>query len=150
MNERSTASEADRLSKRRARILPFLAVIYLTQQASFCSALNMGEAGSAYGVKIAAWAVLSLVILMALVTKGFWFKPQAMRDMIDDENTRANRLEAIRLGFIVAILSAIGCYFVDRFEPLATGETVQVILSLGLGAALVRFGMLERRAHRDA
>jgi hypothetical protein len=29
-------------------------------------------------------------------------------------------------------------------------ETIHLILSAGLGAALVRFGFLERRAHRYA
>ena len=29
-------------------------------------------------------------------------------------------------------------------------EAIHIILSIGLGAALIRFGMLERRAHRDA
>ena len=149
MPEATIAEQAERLSRRRARMLPVLAVIYVSQQASFLSALEMGEAGSAYGVKIGAWAVLSLVILMALVTKGFWFKPKAVRDMIDDEHTRANRLDAIRIGFIFAVVSGIGCYFIDRWEPLATGETVHVILTFGLGAALVRFGMLERRALKD-
>ena len=46
------------------------AVIYLTQQASFFSALDMGEAGSADRVKIAAWVVLSLVILAGAGDQG--------------------------------------------------------------------------------
>ena len=149
MAERTLSEQAEYLSRRRARMLPFLGVIYITQQASFLSALDMGEAGSAYSVKIAAWAVLSIVILLALVTKGFWFHSKAMRDLIDDEHTQANRLDAIRIGFIFAVVTAIGCYFVDRVEPLATGETVHVVLTFGLGSALIRFGMLERRALRD-
>ena len=35
MTTRTTAEKADHLSRRRARTLPFLAVIYLTQQVSF-------------------------------------------------------------------------------------------------------------------
>jgi len=37
MNERSIAQKADYLSKRRARMLPALAVIFLSQQATFFS-----------------------------------------------------------------------------------------------------------------
>ena len=149
MTERTIAEQAERLSRRRALMLPFLGGAYIAQQTAFLSALGMGEAGSTYGVKIAAWSVLSIVILLALVTKGFWFQSKAMRDLIDDENTRANRMEAIRIGFIFAVVTALGCYFLDRFEPLATGETVQIVLTFGLGAALICFGWLERRALKD-
>ncbi len=146
MTERTISDHAEYLSRRRARMLPLLGVMYIIQQGSFLSALNMDKAGGAYGLMIAAWAVLSVVILMVLVTKGFWFKPNEVRDVIDDEHTRANRLDGIRLGFILAVVAALGCYFIDRLEPLATGETVQIVLSFGLGSALLRFAYLERRA----
>ncbi len=45
--------------------------------------------------------------------------------------------------------AAIGCYLIDRFEPLAAGEVAHLVLTLGIGAALIRFAFLERRAHRD-
>jgi len=31
-----------------------------------------------------------------------------------------------------------------------TREAIHIVLSLGLGAAIFRFGMLERHSHRDA
>jgi hypothetical protein len=49
---------------------------------------------------------------------------------------------------MAAILSGIGAYFLAQLEPLTAGDVVHIVLSFGLGAALVRFGMLERRAHR--
>jgi hypothetical protein len=70
--------------------------------------------------------------------------------MIDDESTRANRLEGIRWGFVAAMLAGIGAYLVAQFAPLSAGDVVHLVLTFGLGAALVRFGLLERRAHRDA
>jgi hypothetical protein len=150
VSNESYAARADYLSRRRARMLPFLAVIYLTQQATYISALNGDPHRPVEHVKIGAWIVLSLVILAALVTKGFWFQPSAVREMIDDEGTRANRLEGIRWGFVAAMLAGIGAYLVAQFEPLAAGDVVHLVLTFGLGAALVRFGVLERRAHRDA
>ena len=38
MTELTISEQAEHLSRRRARMLPFLAVIYLTQQASFVAA----------------------------------------------------------------------------------------------------------------
>ena len=85
----SVPEKAEYLSKRRARMLPMLALIFLSQQAVFLSTVNSPAPHSAYGVKISAWLVLSIVILAALATKGFWLEPKEVRDLIDDENTRA-------------------------------------------------------------
>jgi hypothetical protein len=148
MNQRSISERADYLSRRRARMLPFLAIIYLTQQASFLSALGGGTHRDVDHFKIGAWVVLSLVLLAALATKGFWLQPRAVRDLIDDEGTRANRLDAMRIGFLFACCAALAAYFIAQFQPLTVGETAHLVLTFGLGAALIRFGLLERRAHQ--
>jgi len=150
MNERSFAERADYLSRRRARALPFLAIIYFTQQVSFLSALGNGTHRDVDHFKIGAWVVLSLVLLLALATKGFWFQPREVRELIDDESTRAHRLDAMRIGFLFACCAALAAYFIAEFQPLTVGETAHLVLTFGLGAALIRFGVLERRAHRDA
>jgi hypothetical protein len=149
MTERSTAERADFLSNRRARMLPMLAMLYLLQQTTYFRSTANPHPRPVDHVWISAWVILSLVILAALVTKGFWFQPKAVRDLIDDESSRANRLEGLRIGFIFAILTAIVLYFVDQYSPMTAREAIHIILSLGLGAALMRFGILERRAHRD-
>ena len=148
MNERSVSERADFLSRRRARTLPALAIIYFTQQVTFLSALTNSPHRDVDHFKIGAWVVLSLVLLLGLATKGFWFQPKEVRDLIDDEGTRANRLEAMRTGFLFACSAAIASYFIAEFQPLTVGETAHLVLTFGLGAALVRFGVLERRAHR--
>ena len=149
MAEKSIAERAEYLSQRRARTLPVLAVIYLAQQATYFSASNPGSSIGAQHFKVGAWVVLSFVLLMALATKGFWLQPREVRDLIDDESSKANRLEAMRIGFIVGMMTAIACYFLGQFDPLTGGESAHLVLAFGLGSALIRFGMLERRAHRD-
>jgi hypothetical protein len=150
MNQRSISERADYLSRRRARMLPALAVIYFSQQVTFLSALGNGSHRGADHFKIGAWVVLSLVLMLALATKGFWLQPKEVRDLIDDESTRANRLDAMRLGFLFACGAALAAYFIAEFQPLTVAEGAHLVLTFGLGAALVRFGILERRAHRDA
>jgi hypothetical protein len=148
MTERTAAERADYLSGRRARMLPFLAVIYLSQQVTFFSALDPAGHESARAVKIGAWLLLSAILLAALTTKGFWLQPREVRELIDDENTRANRSDAVRYGYIAAMLMAMIIYFWAQFDALSVMETVHLVLSGGLGVALIRFGFLERRAHR--
>jgi len=130
-------------------MLPAVAVIYPSQQATCFSALQSPTHASSYAFRISAWLVLTALVLAALATKGFWLQAREIRDLIDDEHTRANRLDALRLGFIFAIVTGMAIYFLDQFEPLTAGAAAHLILTFGLGAALIRFGLLERRAHRD-
>jgi hypothetical protein len=146
----SVADKAEFLSKRRARMLPALAVIFLSQQATFFSQMSGGEHVSAEQAKISAWLVLSVVLLFGLATKGFWLEPKEVRDLVDDENTRANRNEGMRWGFLFAMGSAIAIYVLTMFDVVTGREAVHIVLSFGIAAALLRWGVLERRAHRDA
>ena len=146
----SVADKAEFLSKRRARMLPALAVIFLSQQATFFSQMSGGEHVSAEKAKISAWLILSVVLLFGLATKGFWLEPKEVRDLVDDENTRANRNEGMRWGFLFAMGSAIAIYVLTMFDVVTGREAVHIVLSFGIAAALLRWGVLERRAHRDA
>ena len=148
MSEISDVEKAERLSRKRAQMLPFLAVIYISQQATFFASDAPPGVRSVDHVKIGAWLVLSLVLLLALVTNGYWFHRKEIRALMNDEVTQANRSRAMTAGFIFAMAGAMGLYFFNQFEPFTAREAIHIILSLGLGAALVRFGMLERRAHR--
>ncbi len=146
----SVAEKAEHLSKRRARMLPALAVIFLSQQASFFSQMSGGEHVSAEKAKISAWLVLSALMLAGLATKGFWFERREVRDLIDDENTRANRNEAMRWGFLFAMGSAIAVYILTMFDTVSGREAVHIVMSFGIAAAILRWGVLEKRAHRGA
>ena len=130
-------------------MLPMLAVLYLIQQTTYFRSTANPHPRDVDYVWIGAWVVLSLLILAGLATKGFWLQQREVRDLIDDESSRANRLEGLRLGFIIVVLTAIALYLVDEFSPMTAREAIHVILSLGLGAALLRFGILERRALRS-
>lgn len=146
----SVAEKAEYLSKRRARMLPALAIIFLSQQATFFSQMSDAQPISAEKAKISAWLVLSVLMLFGLATKGFWLEPKDVRDLIDDENTRANRNEAMRWGFLFAMGSAIAVYVLTMIEVVTGREAVHIVMSFGIAAALLRWGILERRAHRDA
>jgi len=149
MNGRSIAERAEYLSKRRARMLPALAVIFLSQQATFFLQMAAPGPHSAERAKIGAWLALSVILLAALASKGFWLQPREVRDLIDDENTRANRNEAMRWGFLFAMGSAIAVYVLTMFDTVSGREAVHIIMTFGLAAALIRWGLLERRAYKD-
>jgi hypothetical protein len=141
------AEEADRLSRRRARMMPMLALIFIFQQASFFAQGSGGEAERLVDhAKFGAWLLLSLVLLAALWTGGFWLRQRAVRALMDDELTRANRAAALSLGFLVAMLAGIALYILDQFEPMSSRMALHLVVTAGIAAALLRFGALERRA----
>lgn len=146
----SPTEEAERLGRRRARMLPILAVLFIAQQASFFASESEASAQlvrTVDHVKVGAWVLLSAVLLAALYTGGFWLRPKAVRALMDDEITRAHRASALSLGFLVTMLAAIGLYFLDMVEPMTSRVAIHLIVTFGIAAALVRFGYLERRAH---
>ena len=149
MSERSDVEVADELSRRRARTLPLLAIIFLTQQASYVADRYEG-AGAAVRtvdhVKIGAWLILSIVLLLVLTTGGL-FKSRNVRALLDDDVTRANRADALKLGFVTTMISAFAIYGLLAFEPISARDAIHLLVTIGIATALVRFGLLERRAH---
>jgi len=148
MSGNTISETAERLNRRRARALPTLAVIFLAQQASY---LNMPAQPDrpVDHVKIAAWLMLSIVLLAGLGTGGAWFRPRAVRELVNDEGTRAHRQESLVWGFWAAMVAALALYIINMFELVSGRDAIHVILSLSIATALIRFGMLERRALRD-
>jgi hypothetical protein len=144
----SDIETADRLTRRRARMLPLLAILFLTQQIAYFAEAD-ARARMVDHVKVGAWLLLSVVLLLALATGGFWLKPRPVRALMEDEVTRANRAEAFRIGFLVTMIAGIALYFLDQFAPMSGREAVHILVTAGIATALIVFGALERRALKD-
>jgi hypothetical protein len=141
---------AERLGRKRARLLPLFAILFLTQQASYFSGPNVDTGRPVDHIRIAAWLVMSIVLLLVFATGGGWFRSREVRALMNDEATQVHRNDAFRFGFFAAMIACVGLYVLDLFEPLGGRDVIHVVMSCGIGAALIRFGMLERRAYRDA
>ena len=150
MANTSDAAKAEALTARRSRALPALAVVLLAQQVAYVTGASAGAGGRTVDhVQNGAWLILSIVLLLALATGGGWIYSRQVRDLANDEATRAHQADAFRVGFIVAMAAAIGLYALTLFEPLDGRDAIHIILSFGMASALLRFGMLEQRAQRD-
>ena len=144
------AETADRLVQRRARMMPAMAAIFLAQQASYFSGRRLGEGSRLVDhVAIAGWLALSIVLLLAFATGGSWFRSASVRALINDESARLHRAEGFRFGFLAMMTAAIALYVFSLFEPLGARDAIHVLMAAGIAAALIRFGMLERRALKD-
>ena len=139
----SDADLADRLTRRRARMLPVLGLFFIIQQSAYWA--NPPAERLVDHVRMGAWAVMALVILFVVSTGGFWRRSPAVRAMINDEQTRANRSAAMCAGFVASMLAGIALYVLQGALQLDARETIHLIVSAGLIVLLMRFAMLERR-----
>jgi hypothetical protein len=144
----SDSAKAEKLSRKRARSLPIFAVIFISQQAAFFAGFGQGDR-TVDNVQVGAWLGLSIVLLLFLATGGGWIYSRAVRDLANDESTRAHRNDAFRVGFLSAMAGCIVLYVLSLIEPLTGREAVHLVMTIGIAAALVRFGFLERRALMD-
>ncbi len=143
----SDVDEADRLTRRRARMIPMLAVVFIVGQAAYFMQ-PPGERAIDH-IRIIAWLIWVAVLLMLLATGGALIKPKQVRALMDDESTRANRLRGYAVGFWAAIGAAILLYAIAVFVPVTGPEAVHLIVTAAIAGALLTFARLERRFHAD-
>jgi hypothetical protein len=149
MVQQSASATAERLSRKRARMLPVLAVLFLAQQATYFTGTGHGDRTVDH-VHIAAWLVMSVVLLLALATGGGWIYSKEVRALANDESTRVHRGDAFGLAFLASMAAGVALYIVSLYEPLDGRDAIHAVMTIGIATALVRFGYLERRALRDA
>ena len=143
----SDVETAERLSRRRARIVTVMALMFLAMQAHYFS---MPEVATrpVDQFKIAAWLVWALALLALLANGGGLFR-RGLRPLMNDETTRAHRQKASSYGFWAAVGTLVGLYVVGMFEPVSGREAVHVTLSIAIATAMLMFGKLERHAMKD-
>jgi hypothetical protein len=147
-SSKSPAEIAERLQRRRARLLMFQGLLFLIWQANFFSSPHgdFQQLRSVDQVKISAFIVWAIVLLIVLATGGGWFRSKEVRALLADETTVAHRRSAFVLGYWAAMLAAIGLYVLSLFEPVRLVEAIHIVLSAGIIVPLLRFAQLERRA----
>ncbi|OYW45731.1 MAG: hypothetical protein B7Z08_01705 [Sphingomonadales bacterium 32-68-7] len=141
--------KAERLGRRRARLLLAVGLMLVTLQGVFLSVWRepVGPLRAVDLVYIAGWSALVIAALVAILTgAGYGYGPE-VRALVNDESARANRDDALRYGFASTITSGLILFVASFMEPFGAREACHVIVSLGLGTALLRYGKLEKRAH---
>ncbi|HZF95315.1 MAG TPA: hypothetical protein VEZ20_10650 [Allosphingosinicella sp.] len=148
MAQISDVEMADRLSRRRSRMIPVLALLFISGQVLYFG--NMTEPMRTVDtVRISAWLVWALALLLLLATGGGFFRKKSVRALMEDDVTVQNRSRAVAFGFWTAMLAAVTLYPFAMAQNVTAREAVHIIVTFGIGAALLRFAMLERRALRD-
>jgi hypothetical protein len=136
---------ADRLSRRRARLLPLLGLLFLAGQPLYFA--NSGV--EAAQLKTAVWLVWAILLLLALAFAGGHLSGKAVRALMEDEVSKANRMRAYAAGFWAAMAATVCLYGVSLFDNIKGREALHLVLTIAVATALLRFALLERRALKD-
>jgi hypothetical protein len=145
MHDLNDVQEAERTGRARARIFFMLTIVFFAGQSLYFSSSPATRDSPA---RIGAWLILVILMLLLIATGGFLLRGRKIRDLLNDETFRANRLASQALGFWATIISALVVYVESIFDPVSLNEAMHIIITLGVGAALLSFAVRERRAHQ--
>jgi heme/copper-type cytochrome/quinol oxidase subunit 2 len=145
MHDLHDIEEAERMGRARSRIFFVLAIVFFAGQSLYFGSPAATRDSHA---RVGAWLILLILILLLLATGGFLLRGRKIRDLLNDETSRLNRLASQALGFWVTMITSLVLYVESMFDPLTFNEGVHVLVTLGVGSALISFAVRERRAHR--
>jgi hypothetical protein len=145
MHDVHDVEEAERMGRARSRIFFVLAIVFFAGQSLY---FGSPAATRDAAPRTWAWLVLVVLILLLLATGGFLLGGRNVRALLNDETFRLNRLASQALGFWVAIVTSLVVYVESLFDRVSLTEGVHIIVTLGVGSALISFAVRERVAHR--
>jgi hypothetical protein len=145
MSDIERIEKAERLGRSRSRVFFVLAIVFFIGQLPYFS--NPGATGDSH-FRIGAWLVLAILMLLLIATGGFLLRGRKVWDLLNDETSRTNLSASQAVGFWAAMIAALSLYVAAMFEPVSLSAGVHIIVTAGVGSALLSFATRERRAHR--
>jgi cell division protein FtsW (lipid II flippase) len=149
MQSKSPVEIADRVSRKRAKGVAFAAIAFVVIQIIIRPFLA-SDPGSTHQTTIDWWAVNAVVLLALLATGGGLLNTPSIRALVNDEVSHTHYRTAVVAGYWVAMTTAMGIYFVSRYEGVTARNAAYLIVTSSVVVALLVFSYLELRAHRDA
>ena len=147
---RSPSAIAERVQRRRNRILWLFALLFFVWQGAYLNSrgLPVGPLRAVDLVRDFGHVLLAVVLLALMATGGGWRHGPAVRALLNDESTRAHRALALTSGFWALTIAVLALYAAAPFVRIEAGEAAHVLLSIAVAVPALRFAMLERRADR--
>ncbi|MEX2499994.1 MAG: hypothetical protein WD397_14080 [Wenzhouxiangellaceae bacterium] len=145
MNAESDTERADRIVKTHARLTPFIGLLVLLVHQGIFFSWDW-DGGTVAWWQIAVWLAFVAVTFTLLMTSGALFVPRRIRELANDEVTRANRAVAIQSGFFIAMFIAVLLVVVSPFDPIGGQRAGHLLISISLGISLLVFGLREMLA----
>jgi len=137
---------ADRLSRRRAlgtalATLAFLAVQIVARP------VFRSDGYGATGPRAYMWAINAGALLLFLLPIGGFVFGRRVRELVNDELSRANARTAAAAGFGLAMVVALALYAFAPRLGWSAREAAYVVVTPAVGFTLLLFAWLESRAY---
>jgi hypothetical protein len=145
MGDVDLVEKAERLGRKRSQVFFVLAMVFFAGQSIYFGA---PEATRDSPARVGAWLILVVLMLFLLATGGFLLRGREVRELLNDESARANRLAAQAAGFWGTILALLAVYIESMFDTVTLNEAAHIVGTVGIGTALISFATRERRAHQ--
>ena len=138
----SSTKKADAISRNRTWYFGALALVLATHQGLFWQWDNRNYDWES----TLSWALLASTILYAIATGGQPFMSKTLRELTDDEVTRANRMKALSMSFVTTMAAAIFIFAASPNLTMTLQRAIHAVVSIGLITALIVFIIEERKA----
>src|SRR6059058_3063436 len=126
MHDLRDVEDAERMGRKRSQLFFVLAMVFFAGQSLYFTSSPATRDSHA---RVGAWLILVILILMLLATGGFLLRGHKVRDLLNDETSRLNRLASQALGFWVTIITSLVVYVESIFDPLTFNEGVHIIVT---------------------
>src|SRR4051812_15190971 len=114
MHDLHDVEEAERMGRKRSQIFFVLAIVFFSGQSLYFTSSPAIRDSHA---RVGAWLILVILIMMLIATGGFLLRARKVRDLLNDETFRINRLASQALGFWVTIITSLVLYIESMFDP---------------------------------
>lgn len=146
MTSASDVEKAERIGRVRARLFALQGALFIGWQGLFFLDTPEDRAGGIDEFKVALWLAWVVLLLVLLATGGGLLRGRRVRNLLNDELTRLNRLHAFAMGFWAAAGACVLLFIVNLLQPLGGREAIHIVVSAAIGAALLTFAARERRS----
>jgi hypothetical protein len=141
----SDIEKAEKLGRKRATLLVILGLVLPLLQVAY---LNQPDGSAPPLYRLLLWSFVVLSALFALTTGGGFGYGSKVRHLVNDESARANRNAAVRLGFATCVLTGLVIFLYANHHNVSGPFAALSIITAGLSAASICFGVLEWRGHK--
>ena len=137
---------ADRISRRRALGITLATLAFLGVQ-FVARPVFRSDGYTDSGVRAYTWAINAGLLLMLMLPIGGFVWGRRVRQLINDDVSRANARAAAAAGFWIAMPLALALYALSVTRPLSGREVAYLVVTPTTVAVMLVFAWLERRAY---
>jgi len=148
MSEPSKSFDVEYEIKRRRKGLFVIAIVFTSMLGGVIAATDDIASHGVRAIdvfRIGAFIIIALGVLIFVLTGG----PRAFRHpAMNDELVRANRAKALRLGYVVFVLSTMAIYVSSLFVAVDFSEVLPVLITVGIAVPTLSFAILEQNGEK--